>query len=74
MKLRLPDVVRNLVVFLVCFIPLSATAHEPADRAIPTDAASASGTLGEFLSLESVLIVVIVLLVLAVVAHRTRSP
>ncbi len=74
MKLCLADAILKLAAVLFYLNPLSAGAEKPVGLAEHSDTAAATGRLGEFFSLESVLIVVFVLLVIAVIAHRTRSP
>ena len=71
MKSRLLDAIRNLVPVLFYAIPVSVGADNRVDAVVPE---GTSVQLSEFFSLESVLIVVFVLLVLAVIAHKTKSP
>ena len=74
MKSRLLAAIRYLVPAVFFMLPVSAGAENPVDATIVDDHGTAAAQLGDFLSLESVLLVVFVLLVLAVIAHRTKSP
>lgn len=74
MKSRLLDAIRNLVPILFYAIPVSAGVDNSVDPLVPEGQGGTPAQLSEFFSLESVLIVVFVLLVLAVIAHRTKSP
>jgi hypothetical protein len=74
MKSRLRDAIQYLSVVLGV-MPLSAGAVDNMDTSTPAgQGIPASDQLSEFFSMESILIVVFVFLILALIAHKTKSP
>ena len=75
MKSVLPGAVRYIFSLVLIFVSNAVDADNSSIGHLAAEAGGGgSSRLGEFFSLESVLIIVFVLLVLAVIARKTKSP